>query len=310
MRVVFTAAHDVGLNGATFKDGDFEVKLFDANDDKMIIQEQKTKFGTTEDYEIFEYDLMVGGQSGKDQGRRIEVSVPADGTLSLYVRTPGEGRNVIVMQNGSELYNEAVFVSNSQKDFCPIVSVPVVAGTVVITFTGNMVFACFQLTENEPTPKQCAAPTVAYTRGKLTFSSTTPGATFYSNIADGDIGSYQTSEVNLSVTYTVSVYAEASGYERSETTWVTLCWIDATPVTDIQEETTVEARPVLIESRGGMLTISGLENGTPVSIYGSGGQQTNKAVADSATLSVDSRLARGSVAIVKMGDKAVKIVVR
>lgn len=311
-RVVFTAddVHDVGLNGYTFKDGDFEVKLIDVNNNKMIIREGKINFGTEQDYEVFEYHLMVGGQSGKDQGRRIEVSVPADGTLSLYVRTPVEGRNVIVTQNGSELYNEAVFVSNSQNDFCPIVSVPVEAGTVVITFTGNMMFACFELTENEPTPKQCAAPTVAYTRGKLTFSSTTPGATFYSTIADSDIGSYQTSEVNLSVTYTVSVYAEASGYERSETTWVTLCWIDATPATDIQEETKVEARPVLIESRGGMLTISGLENGTPVSIYGTGGQQTNKAVADSAALSVDSRLARGSVAIVKMGDKAVKIVVR
>lgn len=160
------------------------------------------------------------------------------------------------------------------------------------------------------TETKCATPIVNYSAGRLMFSSTTPGATFHSTITDSDIKSYETSEVNLSVTYTVQVYATAPGYEQSETTWVSLCWIDATPVTDIQKATTVEARPILILSSGSILTISGIEEGTPVIIYSIGGQQTNSAVADSNSLTIDSRLAVGSVALVSIGDKTMKMVIR
>ena len=307
-----------GLNGKVFSDGDFKITIVDVTNNKFNISANSGRFADDGEIVYFSYSIYGGG-SANDNGRRIDVTIPSDGYLRIFVRTANKDatdRNLVVMQDNQALFDQVIQTANeiivNNKSCDPIVTVPVKQGTVMLLAPiGALRYYAFEfIPQGSSDVKKCAAPTVAYTRGKLTFSSTTPGATFYSTIADSDIGSYQTSEVSLSVTYTVSVYAEAPDYERSETTWVTLCWIDATPATDIQEETKVEARPVLIESRGGMLTISGLENGTPVSIYGSGGQQTNKAVADSATLSVDSRLARGSVAIVKMGDKAVKIVVR
>ena len=66
--------------------------------------------------------------------------------------------------------------------------------------------------EYTPTVKKCAMPTISYTKGKLSFKCTTNGASYVTTITDTDIKTHNGNEINLSVTYNISVYAKATGY--------------------------------------------------------------------------------------------------
>ena len=99
-----------------------------------------------------------------------------------------------------------------------------------------------------PETKKCEKPTISYRNGKLTFSSGTEGATCVSSITDADMGTYTTNEVQLGVTYNISVY-----------------------------------------------TVNGTEAGSSVS---NGGQAQ-----------VNTNLQPGTVAIVKIGEKSVKMLI-
>lgn len=54
----------------------------------------------------------------------------------------------------------------------------------------------------------------------------------FHSITDADIKAGSGNEVQLGVTYNISVYATKSGYDNSETATATLCWIDASPKTE------------------------------------------------------------------------------
>lgn len=120
------------------------------------------------------------------------------------------------------------------------------------------------------------------------------------------------SKVNLSVTYTVSVYATKAGYENSETAIATLCWIDVDPKTEGIDNgvANVKAMPVLIQGEDGVLHISGTPEGTVISAYDIGGQLVGSTKASSNTPVISTTLPQGSIAIVKIGDKAVKVLMK
>ena len=96
--------------------------------------------------------------------------------------------------------------------------------------------------------KKCATPQISYKNGKLSFSCDTEGATFSSEIKDTDIRKYNVSEIDLSVSYNIQVFATASGCAPSDTVRATLCWLDATPtvigIDNIRQEK-ISANPVL-----------------------------------------------------------------
>ena len=160
----------------------------------------------------------------------------------------------------------------------------------------------------------CATPTIAYSGGKLKFSCETEGVQFVSTITDDDIKSYDTEEVELSVTYTISVYATKAGYENSEVATATLCWIDVEPqkegITDEDAVTEVKALPVLIQTQGSTITIQGAEEGTPISVYSVNGMLQSSAIADEGSTTLSTSLQPGSVAIVKIGEKSVKVMIK
>ena len=160
---------------------------------------------------------------------------------------------------------------------------------------------------NEPTPtiETCAKPTISYSKGKLTFSSETEGT-------DADITSYSTNEVQLGVTYNISVYAAKTGWYNSETVTATLCWIDQEPKTEgiTNGIAQVPANAVLIQNEGGMLTVQGADDGTQVSVYAINGTQAGSAVSKNGQAVVATSLQPGSVAIVKVGEKSVKVLVK
>ena len=166
----------------------------------------------------------------------------------------------------------------------------------------------------EPGTEKCATPTISYSGGKLKFACETEGVQFNYNIKDNDIKSGTGEEVDLSVTYTIMVYAAKDGYDNSDIATATLCWIDQQPATEgiVGEDavTEVKAMPVLIQSQGGLITIQGAAEGTPIAIYGIDGIKYGTAVAERGVVSIATSLHPGSVAVVRIGEKAVKVLMK
>ena len=163
-----------------------------------------------------------------------------------------------------------------------------------------------------PETQKCEKPAISYQNGKLTFRSGTDGATCVSSITDADMGTFTTNEVQLSVTYNISAYAAKAGYEDSETVIATLCWIDQEPKTEgiTNDVASVKANAVLIQSEAGVLSVQGVDDGTQISVYSVNGIQAGSAVSNGGQAQVNTNLQSGTVAIVKIGEKSVKMVMK
>jgi hypothetical protein len=163
-----------------------------------------------------------------------------------------------------------------------------------------------------PEKTKCAVPTITYSEGKLTFTCETEGAECVANISDADIKTHYGNEISLTATYTVSVYATATGYENSDVVTAMLCWIDADPKTEGIENglAQVRANAVLIQSHGGKLSIAGVVDGADIAVYSTSGQMVGSAKAHGTTLTISTSLRSGNVAIVRIGDKTVKVVMQ
>ena len=163
-----------------------------------------------------------------------------------------------------------------------------------------------------PETKKCAKPTIGYQNGKLAFNCKTEGATCQYTITDDDIKSGSANEIQLGATYRISVYATKSGYDNSETATATLCWIDVEPKTEGITNTVanVRALPLLIQSNGSSLTVSGADDGTPVTVYSINGTETGTAISQNGVATIPTTLQSGSAAIVKVGNKSIKVVMK
>lgn len=159
--------------------------------------------------------------------------------------------------------------------------------------------------------EKCAKPTVSYSEGKLVFGCNTEGVEFVSNIADADIGNYSENTIELSVAYNITVFAKKTGYENSDITSATICWIDAEDAYDgiINEREEIHSRVVLIRSNGGVIKVDGVADNTKVSVYTLNGKFIRSMFSSNGTVSIDSELMSGSIAIVNIGEKRIKIVV-
>lgn len=162
--------------------------------------------------------------------------------------------------------------------------------------------------------QKCATPTISYANGMLTFKSETEGAVCLSTITNSDISTFNSNEVQLNVTYHISVYAAKVGYDNSEVATATLCWIDVAPqtegLTDEDPVAEVKALPVLIQSNCGTITIQGTSDGTEVYVYNANGMMQGSAIADKGITTLNTALQPGSVAIVKVGEKAIKVLIK
>ena len=159
---------------------------------------------------------------------------------------------------------------------------------------------------------ECARPTIEYVNGKLRFNCETEGVTYKYHITDEDIKSGTDDEVNLTVTYQISVFAQKEGYDNSEETTATLCWIDVGPQTEGIEDavTEVKALPVLIQTQGCTITVQGADDGTPITIYGTDGKMYGSAASVNGIATLNTPLRPGSVAVVKIGEKSIKVLMK
>ena len=162
------------------------------------------------------------------------------------------------------------------------------------------------------TKDKCANPTIKYENGKLYMECATDGVTYVTNIGVADAKQYYDATIQLSATYNISVYATKEGYDNSETVTATLCWIDAVPktegITDGVAE--VRARAVLINSYGGLLTVEGINDGQIVDVYSLNGEKHGSAIGKNGAARIDTNVPPGSVVVVKIGNKSVKVIVK
>ena len=166
--------------------------------------------------------------------------------------------------------------------------------------------------DNPETPK-CETPIISYKNGKLTFSSETEGVAYVSEIKDADIRKHYDAEVTLTATYTISVYAAKAGYGNSETATATLCWIDPRPETEGITDglAHIPARPVLISTDRGWITVTGLDDNTSVHISTIDGHPVGEANSHHNTAAIATNLQQGSVVLVQIGDtKSIKVIMR
>lgn len=164
----------------------------------------------------------------------------------------------------------------------------------------------------ETESQKCEKPTISYINGQLSFASETEGAEFVTEIADSDIKRHYDANIQLTATYTISVYATKAGYDNSDVATATLCWIDVDPKTEGIENSIaqVRANPVLIQSNNGQITITGAEVGTSVFAYSVSGHMVASTHSNGAKTTLFTDLRRGEVAIIKIGDKSIKIVIQ
>jgi len=72
----------------------------------------------------------------------------------------------------------------------------------------------------------------------------------------------------------------------------------------------VRANAVLIQSENGRITVNGVNNETNVSVYNTNGVLNGTAISHNGSAVVNTSLQVGSVAIVKIGEKSVKVIIR
>lgn len=166
----------------------------------------------------------------------------------------------------------------------------------------------------DPEVKKCATPTISYTNGTLKFGCETEGAEFISEITDTDIKKHYEASISLTATYHISVFAIKAEYENSDTIQATLCWIEQQPrtegITDEDAVTEVPAVPVLIQTHGNSITVQGAKEGTEILLYSVNGMQLDSVIASKEAAFLNASRLSGSVAIVKIGDKAVKVKIK
>ena len=72
----------------------------------------------------------------------------------------------------------------------------------------------------------------------------------------------------------------------------------------------IQANPVVIQTHDGELNISGVNEGTDVAVYSVSGQLVASARDVSAQMSINTNLKRGDIAIIKIGEKSVKVLMQ
>ena len=159
---------------------------------------------------------------------------------------------------------------------------------------------------------KCATPSIRYENGELSFTCDTEGAEFVSEITDTDVTQHNSATISLTATYNISVYAKAPNHADSDIAKATLCWIDAEPTKGgmIDGITNVHAKAVLIQAAGGSINVQGCDDGEQVGVYSINGSQVGTTVSQNGAATVNTTLQSGSVAIVKVGEKSIKVVMK
>lgn len=119
-------------------------------------------------------------------------------------------------------------------------------------------------------------------------------------------------EVSLGVTYNLSVLATKTGYENSDRVTATLCWVDTEPKMEgvTNDLSNVLDKAVLIQNNGNQIIVSGVDAGTTINVFDLAGKSVGSARVSSETTFINTTLRSGDIGIVKIGNKAVKVLMK
>ena len=120
------------------------------------------------------------------------------------------------------------------------------------------------------------------------------------------------SNVILSATYKISVYATKSGFENSDMATATLVWTEAEftetiPGASTSAKAVAESIPMLISAQGGNIVVKSEQEGLPVAVYTADGKALGSASVKGGQASISTNLQKDDIVIVKVGTKSVKI---
>ena len=156
--------------------------------------------------------------------------------------------------------------------------------------------------------KKCETPTISFADGELVFNCATEGVEYVSEINSNDINKFYTEKVSLTACYDISVTAMKSGFSNSDIATAKLYWLPSSGSLDETSINNVSMRGIAIQSAGGFVTISGLDNDETVSFYATDGKNLGFSTAINGTTFFSAK--SGSVVIAKFGNESIKILVK
>ena len=165
--------------------------------------------------------------------------------------------------------------------------------------------------EKPEEPQKCATPSISYSDGQLQFTCETEGAQCYYTLNNSDVKTAVTivenNNVNLSACYDITCYAKAEGFINSDLATAKLYWLTSSGSLEGDGINNVSMRGIAIQSAGGFINISGLDNNETVSFYGIDGKSLGSATAINGTTSFAAQ--SGSIVVAKIGKENIKIAV-
>ena len=156
--------------------------------------------------------------------------------------------------------------------------------------------------------KKCETPTISFADGKLTFSCATEEVEYESEVTCSDVNKYYSNEINLAACYDITVTATKTGYSNSDVATAKLYWLPSSGSLDETSINNVSMRGIAIQSAGGIVTISGLNNDETVSFYAIDGKTLGFSSAINGTTFFTAK--SGSAVIAKFGNESIKILVK
>ena len=115
---------------------------------------------------------------------------------------------------------------------------------------------------------------------------------------------------NGSYTEYATLHVPAASIEQYKKTEPWRYFGTIVPLTDEDAVAEVQAVPVLIQTQGNTINVQGAEAGTEIILYGTNGVQLDSVIATTGVASLNASGLSGSVAIVKIGDKTVKVLIK
>ena len=104
------------------------------------------------------------------------------------------------------------------------------------------------------------------------------------------------------------VTAMKTGYDNSDVATAKLYWLTSSGTLEGDNINNVSMRGIAIQSAGGFINISGLDNNEKVSFYGIDGKALGTATAINGTTSFAAQ--SGSIVVAKIGKESIKVSVK
>ena len=123
-----------------------------------------------------------------------------------------------------------------------------------------------------------------------------------------DVSEFYGNEVCLAACYDISVTAMKTCYDNSDVATAKLYWLPSSGTLEGDNINNVAMRGIAIQSAGGFINISGLDNNEKVDFYGVDGKALGSATAINGTTSFAAQ--SGSVVVAKIGKESIKIAVK